>query len=116
MYRLLLWALINYGCLAMNVDIAAAKQASHQSLPLSCLQVSDRSRNQISVKYEGLSTFASEGTVPPMMAEANVKHPIVSSYSMRPGLASLIPKTQAPSSLIIGWRANLASLIFKRGN
>ncbi|KAL4297459.1 hypothetical protein GQ457_12G023790 [Hibiscus cannabinus] len=65
---------------------------------------------------QGLSTFASEGTVPPTMAEANVKHPIVPGYSMRPGLASLVPRTQAPSSLVIGWRANLASLIFKRGN
>ncbi|XP_039050959.1 uncharacterized protein LOC120192205 [Hibiscus syriacus] len=65
---------------------------------------------------QGISTFASEGTVPPTMAETNVKHPIVPGYSMRPGLASLLPKTQAQSSLIIGWRANLASLIFKRGN
>ncbi|GMJ07490.1 hypothetical protein like AT5G20180 [Hibiscus trionum] len=85
---------------------------------------------------QGLSTFASEGTVPPTygslllvalalrlfllayfwMAETDVKQSIVPGYSMRPGLASLVPKTQAPSSLIIGWRANLASLIFKRGN
>ncbi|KAA3476913.1 Ribosomal protein L36 [Gossypium australe] len=75
---------------------------------------------------QGISTFASEGTLPPASlkvtvdlqwtAETNVKHPIIPSYSMRPGLASLIPKMQEPSSSIIGWRANLASLIFKRGN
>ncbi|KAK5824456.1 50S ribosomal L36 [Gossypium arboreum] len=65
---------------------------------------------------QGISTFASEGTLPPATAETNVKHPIIPSYSMRPGLASLIPKMQEPSSSIIGWRANLASLIFKRCN
>ncbi|XWS27009.1 hypothetical protein CRYUN_Cryun26dG0079200 [Craigia yunnanensis] len=64
---------------------------------------------------QGLSTFAYEGTLPTTTTETNVKHAIVPSYSMRPGLASLLPKKQEPS-LMIGWRANLASLIFKRGN
>ncbi|EOY31081.1 hypothetical protein QUC31_019957 [Theobroma cacao] len=64
---------------------------------------------------QGISTFASEGALPPTSTETNVKHAIVPSHSMRPGLASLLPKRQEPS-LMLGWRANLASLIFKSGS
>ncbi|XP_022731966.1 uncharacterized protein LOC111286321 [Durio zibethinus] len=64
---------------------------------------------------QGMSTFASQGTLLPSTTETNVKHAILPSYSMRPGLASLLYGRQEPS-LMIGWRANLASLLFKRGN
>ncbi|XVF34654.1 hypothetical protein REPUB_Repub18cG0077300 [Reevesia pubescens] len=64
---------------------------------------------------QGISTFAYQGTSAPTATETNMKHAIVPSYSIRPGLASLLPQRQEPS-LVFGWRANLASLIFKRGN
>ncbi|KAJ0031678.1 hypothetical protein Pint_13011 [Pistacia integerrima] len=63
---------------------------------------------------QGMSTFANEGPTPSTFMETNAKQEIAPSHSFQTGLAALIPKRHEPS-LIYGWRANLASLLFKQG-
>ncbi|KAJ4708259.1 Ribosomal protein, partial [Melia azedarach] len=62
---------------------------------------------------QGMSTLANEGLIPSSSIETNVKQP---NQSFRTGLAALVPKKHEPSSIIFGWRASLASLLFKQGN
>ncbi|OAY31696.1 uncharacterized protein LOC110630750 [Manihot esculenta] len=61
---------------------------------------------------QGISTFAYEGSV---AAETNAKQEITPSHNVGLGLASIIPKKHEPS-MIYGWSANLASLLFKQGH
>ncbi|KAK9208299.1 hypothetical protein WN944_000653 [Citrus x changshan-huyou] len=65
---------------------------------------------------QGMSTFANEGLIPSTSVETNVKQEIAPNHNIRAGLASLIPKKHESWSIIYGWRASLASLLFKQGN
>ncbi|XP_043700542.1 uncharacterized protein LOC122651277 [Telopea speciosissima] len=62
---------------------------------------------------QGLSTFAYEGPLPPVMSEMGAKQEVSSSYGSGLGLASLLPKKQVPP-LVYGWRTGLASLLSKQ--
>ncbi|KAH7572410.1 hypothetical protein ACOSP7_015562 [Xanthoceras sorbifolium] len=64
---------------------------------------------------QGMSTFAYEGPIPSTSMETSAKLEIVPNHSLRTGLAALIPKKHEPT-MMFGWRASLASLLFKQGN
>ncbi|KAF9615731.1 hypothetical protein IFM89_026146 [Coptis chinensis] len=59
---------------------------------------------------QGMSTFASEGPLPPMSSEMSFKQEIPAAYNWRVSLASALTKKQFPS-LIYGGRVGLASLL-----
>ncbi|KAL0013766.1 uncharacterized protein LOC115977066 [Quercus lobata] len=63
---------------------------------------------------QGMSTFAYEGPTPPIYSETSAKLEIIPVHQ-RPGLASLIPKKLEPS-IMFGWSAGLASILFKKVN
>ncbi|KAJ4958394.1 hypothetical protein NE237_025505 [Protea cynaroides] len=62
---------------------------------------------------QGLSTFAYEGSLPPVASGMGAKQEVSSSYNSEVGLASLLKK-QGPLPLIYGWRTGLASLLPKQ--
>ncbi|KAF3453707.1 hypothetical protein FNV43_RR04148 [Rhamnella rubrinervis] len=62
---------------------------------------------------QGVSTLAFEGSLPvASMSGGTSAKQVNFSQGMQSGLASLIPKKPEPS-VVFGWRAGLASLLFK---
>ncbi|KAF5459162.1 hypothetical protein F2P56_023142 [Juglans regia] len=64
---------------------------------------------------QGLSTFAYEGSSDPTSSDTSAKLESLPSHNLRAGLASLIPRKQEPL-IMYGWRASLASILFKKVN
>uniref|UniRef100_A0A2N9GH06 Ribosomal protein n=1 Tax=Fagus sylvatica TaxID=28930 RepID=A0A2N9GH06_FAGSY len=62
---------------------------------------------------QGMSTFAYEGPAPLISSDMSTKQEIMPSHHLQAGLASLIPKKPEPS-IMYGWRAGLASILFKK--
>ncbi|KAF5749611.1 putative Ribosomal protein L36 [Tripterygium wilfordii] len=63
---------------------------------------------------QGMSTFAYDG-IPSASTQTSARQEVVPSHGSGAGLLSLIPRKHEPS-LMPGWRAGLASLLFKPSN
>ncbi|KAJ7956703.1 Ribosomal protein [Quillaja saponaria] len=61
---------------------------------------------------QGMSTFAYDGPSSPVTFEASSKLQITPSYSLRAGLASLVPRRH-DLSMLYGWRVGLSSILSK---
>ncbi|XP_059637960.1 uncharacterized protein LOC132279911 isoform X2 [Cornus florida] len=64
---------------------------------------------------QGMSTFAYEGLPPPQFLEASEKQETSVNRGFHGALPAVLPGKNVPS-MIYGWRASLASLLFKQGN
>ncbi|XP_010520576.1 PREDICTED: uncharacterized protein LOC104799642 [Tarenaya hassleriana] len=66
---------------------------------------------------QGFSSITHEGISPPPSVESNAKQGLseLPSNNVSAGLASLLSRRPQPTA-VFGWRAGLASILFKQGN